>query len=94
MIRWLRQASGAGRQGFTGTIHDSATTATLSAVLTMRERALDWAGQLSEGLSGQPRLAALCQRRDPFLGGQGGAGGGDRAVDNLVKVPTDLPACR
>jgi aromatic-L-amino-acid decarboxylase len=54
MIDWLRQALGL-PQGFVGTIHDSATNATLSAVLTMRERALGWTG-LEEGLSGGPVL--------------------------------------
>ncbi len=54
MMRWLAQALGLPDR-FQGTIHDSATTATLSAVLTMRERALDWAGNAG-GLSGQPTL--------------------------------------
>jgi aromatic-L-amino-acid decarboxylase len=78
MIQWLRAGAGPAR-GLSGTIHDSATTATLSAVLTMRERALAGRG-LTKGLAGQPRLAALCQRRDAFLGRQGGAGGRDRAA--------------
>lgn len=54
MMVWLLEALGLPAD-FTGTIHDSATTATLSAVLTMRERALGWAG-LTEGLSGAPVL--------------------------------------
>ena len=54
MVGWLRDALGLGAH-FTGTIHDSATTATFCAVLTMRERALDWAG-VTQGLSGAPRL--------------------------------------
>src|SRR5690606_22873470 len=36
-------------------IQDSASTATLAAVLTMRERTLAWQGNKA-GLSGQPRL--------------------------------------
>jgi aromatic-L-amino-acid/L-tryptophan decarboxylase len=54
MITWLTAAMGL-PEAMRGTIHDSATTATLCAVLTMRERALDWAG-LTAGLSGAPRL--------------------------------------
>jgi len=54
MIGWLARALGL-PGGFSGTIHDSATTATLSAVLTMRERALGHEG-LVKGLSGMPRL--------------------------------------
>jgi len=54
MISWLRQALGLAGH-FTGTIHDSATTTTLSAVLTMRERALNWQGN-ADGLSGLGRL--------------------------------------
>lgn len=54
MIRWLREALGLPAD-FVGTIHDSATTATLSAVLTMREQALNFAGNQT-GLAGQPTL--------------------------------------
>ncbi|WP_179379673.1 pyridoxal phosphate-dependent decarboxylase family protein [Jannaschia marina] len=54
MIRWLLAALDLPAD-WTGTIHDSATTATLCAVLTMRERALGFRG-LTEGLQGQPRL--------------------------------------
>lgn len=54
MVDWLRQAVGL-PEGFVGTIHDTATVATLSAVLTMRERALGWRG-LEEGLSDGPTL--------------------------------------
>ena len=54
MIDWLRQALGL-PQGFAGVIQDSASSATLSAVLTMRERATGWRGN-REGLSGMGRL--------------------------------------
>ena len=86
MIQWLRDALGLAPH-FTGTIHDSATTATLSAVLTMRERALGWSG-ITKGLSGQPRLRiyASAQTHSSI----------DKAVrlsgigqDNLVKIPTN-----
>ena len=53
-IDWLRDALGLPGD-LTGTIHDSATTATLSAVLTMREQALGHEG-LTKGLSGMPAL--------------------------------------
>jgi aromatic-L-amino-acid decarboxylase len=54
MVIWLREALGLGDH-FRGTIHDSATTTTLAAVLTMRERALGWKG-IEQGLSGLPKL--------------------------------------
>lgn len=54
VIDWLRQALGL-PDGFSGVIQDSASSATLAAVLTMRERALDWQGN-KQGLSGQQRL--------------------------------------
>jgi aromatic-L-amino-acid decarboxylase len=73
-IGWLREALGL-PEDFTGTIHDSATTATFSAVLTMRERALGYAG-LTEGLSGQPRLRLYASAQT------------HSSVDNLVKVAT------
>lgn len=86
MIDWLRQALGL-PLGFTGTIHDSATTATLSAILTMREQALNWAG-LTEGLHGQPRLRlyASAQTHSSVDKAVRVAGLGQA---NLVKVPVD-----
>ena len=86
MIGWLAGALGLPGD-FTGTIHDSATTATLSAVLTMREKALDWQG-LAQGLSGQPRLRlyASAETHSSVDKAARVAGIGQ---DNLVKVATD-----
>ncbi|MEZ5816179.1 MAG: pyridoxal-dependent decarboxylase [Hyphomicrobiaceae bacterium] len=86
MIDWLRQAVGL-PEGFRGTIQDTATTATLSAVLTMRERALGWSG-LEEGLSGQPRLRLYCSAETHSSVDKAAriAGIGQQ---NLVKVRTD-----
>lgn len=87
MIGWLRDALGLPGH-FAGTIHDSATTATLSAVLTMREAALGWAG-LRDGLSGAPRLRlyASAETHSSVDKAARIAGIGQ---ENLVKVPTDL----
>jgi aromatic-L-amino-acid/L-tryptophan decarboxylase len=86
MITWLRDSLGL-PDDFTGTIHDSATTATLSAVLTMREQALQFAGNHA-GLSGQPTLR--------IYGSAETHSSVDKAIrvagigqDNLVKIPTD-----
>lgn len=86
MIQWLRQSLGL-PDGFTGTIHDSATTATLSAVLTMRERALEFQGNL-KGLSGQPtlRIYASAETHSSVDKAVRIAGIGQ---ENLVKIPTD-----
>ncbi|NBE08516.1 pyridoxal phosphate-dependent decarboxylase family protein [Paragemmobacter ruber] len=86
MIRWLAQALGLPAT-FTGTIHDSATTATLSAILTMREQALGWAG-LQNGLSALPRLRlyASAETHSSVDKGARIAGIGQ---ENLVKIPTD-----
>jgi aromatic-L-amino-acid decarboxylase len=86
MIRWLAQALGL-PSDFTGTIHDSATTATLSAVLTMREKALNWQG-ISQGLAGQPRLRlyASAETHSSVDKAARIAGIGQ---ENLVKIPTD-----
>lgn len=54
VVDWMRDALGLPAD-FTGTIHDSATTATFSAVTTMREKALGFQG-IGEGLSGAPTL--------------------------------------
>ncbi len=58
MIDWLRQALGL-PEGFSGVIQDSASSATLSAVLTMRERATNWTGN-RDGLSGKGQLRVYC----------------------------------
>lgn len=86
MIGWLRDALGLASH-FTGTIHDSATTATLSAVLTMRERALGWNGN-EDGLAQQPRLRvyASAEAHSSIDKAVRVAGIGQA---NLVKVPTD-----
>lgn len=85
MVQWLRQAVGL-PEDFTGTIHDSATTATLSAVLTMREQALGFQGVVA-GLAGGPALR--------FYASAEAHSSVDKAVrvagigqDNLVKVAT------
>jgi aromatic-L-amino-acid/L-tryptophan decarboxylase len=85
VIDWLRQALGL-PDGFSGVIQDSASSATLSAVLTMRERALDWRGN-RQGLAGQPRLRIYCTEqvhtsidRAIWVAGIG--------EENLVRVPS------
>jgi len=85
MIDWLRQALGLPK-GFSGVLQDSASSATLAAVLTMRERALDWQGNRS-GLSGKAALRVYASDqvhtsidRAIWVAGIGS--------DNLVRVPT------
>jgi aromatic-L-amino-acid/L-tryptophan decarboxylase len=86
MVDWLRQALGL-PPGFRGTIHDSATTATLSAVLTMREQAIGWEG-LTKGLSGMPvlRLYASAETHSSVDKAARLSGIGQ---ENLVKIATD-----
>ncbi|MGA0542735.1 pyridoxal phosphate-dependent decarboxylase family protein [Neotabrizicola sp. VNH66] len=86
MIGWLAQAVGL-PEGFTGTLHDSATTATLSAVLTMREQALGHEG-LVKGLSGMPRLR-LYASAETHSSVDKAARLSGIGQENLVKVPTD-----
>ena len=88
MIDWLRQALGLA-EGFSGVIQDSASSATLAAVLTMRERALNWQGN-SAGLAGQPKLRVYCSSqvhtsidRAIWVSGIG--------EDNLVRIPVSGP---
>ena len=54
MMEWMRDAVGLPSE-FSGVIQDSASTATLAAVLTMRELVLNWKGN-KDGLSGHNRL--------------------------------------
>jgi len=86
MIDWLRQAMGL-PDGFDGTIHDTATTATLAAVLTMRETALGWKG-LEDGLAGQARLRLYCSAETHSSVDKAARVAGIGQA-NLVKVPTD-----
>jgi aromatic-L-amino-acid decarboxylase len=86
MMTWLRDAIGL-PEGFQGVIQDSASSATLAAVLVMRERALSWAGNRA-GLSGQGRLRVYCSEevhssidRAIWIAGIG--------QENLVKLPVD-----
>ena len=58
VLDWLRQAIGL-PDGFAGVIQDSASSATLAAVLVMRERALQWQGN-SRGLPSQKTLRIYC----------------------------------
>ncbi|MGR3503479.1 pyridoxal phosphate-dependent decarboxylase family protein [Pseudaestuariivita sp.] len=88
MVDWLRQALGL-PEGMTGVIQDSASSATLSAVLTMRERATGYTGN-REGLNGKGHLRIYCSQevhssidRACWVAGIG--------QDNLVKLPTHGP---
>jgi aromatic-L-amino-acid decarboxylase len=85
-VDWMRQALGL-PDGLRGVIHDSASSATLAAILTMRERALDWRG-IKSGVAAEarPRIYASAQTHSSI----------DKAVwisgigqDNLVKIPTN-----
>lgn len=84
MIDWMRQAFGL-PEGFSGVIQDSASSATLAAVLVMRERALDWQGN-ARGLAGMGKLRIYCSaeahssiNRAVWFSGIG--------ADNLVAIP-------
>ena len=89
MLQWLRQALGL-PEGFSGVIQDSASSATLAAVLVMRERALGFAGN-KHGLAAHPnvRIYASDQTHSSIDKAVWIAGIGQ---DNLVKVPSTGPA--
>lgn len=86
MVDWLRQAVGLPAV-FKGVLQDTASSATLCSVLTMRERALNWTGNY-KGLFDQKRLRIYASHRTHSSV--------DKAIwvagigqDNLVKIPTD-----
>jgi aromatic-L-amino-acid decarboxylase len=86
MLDWLRQAVGL-PDTFTGVIQDSASSATLAAVLTMREKALGWDGN-KKGLFDQPRLRIYASGevhtsvdRAMWVSGIG--------EDNLIRIPVE-----
>ncbi len=85
MVDWLRQALGLA-DGYVGVIQDSASSATLSAVLTMRERATGYTGN-RDGLSDKGHMRIYCSDqvhssidRECWVAGIGQA--------NLVKIAT------
>ncbi len=85
MIGWLRDAMGL-PSDWSGVIQDSASSATLSAVLTMRERATGYTGN-RQGLNGRGALRIYCSEqahssidRACWVAGIG--------QDNLVKIPS------
>lgn len=88
VLDWLRQALGL-PDGFSGVIQDSASSATLAAVLTMRERSLDWQGNRS-GLAGGKalRIYASDQVHTSIDRAIWIAGIGD---ENLVRIPVSGP---
>jgi aromatic-L-amino-acid/L-tryptophan decarboxylase len=84
VIDWLRRALALPKD-FTGVIQDSASSATLSAVLVMRERALNWQGNAA-GLAQNKQLRIYCSGqvhtsidRAIWVSGIGEA--------NLVRIP-------
>ncbi|WP_340109155.1 pyridoxal phosphate-dependent decarboxylase family protein [Pikeienuella sp. HZG-20] len=86
MVDWLRQALGL-PEGYRGLIQDSASTATLCAALTMRERSMGWRG-VSSGVAGEApaRIYASEQTHSSIEKACRIAGIGS---DNLVRVGTD-----
>jgi len=85
MVDWLRQALGL-PAGFSGVLQDSASSATLAAVLTMRERALSWQGN-AKGLTGAKPVRVYATNqvhtsidRAIWISGVGEA--------NLVRIPS------
>lgn len=83
MMDWLRQALGLPGE-FSGVIHDTASSATFAAVLTMREKALGWNGN-SEGLgsAGKLRVYASSQNHSSIDKAIRMAGIGD---GNIVRI--------
>ncbi|MDB5523133.1 MAG: amino acid decarboxylase [Rhizobium sp.] len=88
VIDWMRQALGL-PGGFSGVIQDSASSATLAAVLVMRERALDWQGN-RDGLASHPpvRVYASGQVHTSIDRAIWVSGVGER---NLVRIPVKGP---
>ena len=88
VVDWLRLALGL-PDSFTGVIQDSASTATLAALLVMREKALDWQGN-KQGLAANRTVRIYCTDqvhtsidRAIWISGIG--------ADNLVRIPSSGP---
>lgn len=88
MTDWLRQSLGLPEQ-FQGVIQEGASLATLTAALTMRERALDWEGNRKGLAACAPlRIYSSAEAHTSVDRAAWIAGIGD---DNLVRVPTTGP---
>lgn len=88
MLDWLRQMTGL-PEDFSGVIQDSASTATLAAILVAREKALEWKGNTG-GVAGNPACRIYCSTevhssidKACWIAGIG--------QDNLVKIPVQGP---
>ena len=88
VMDWLRQMIGL-PEAFSGVIQDSASSATLAAILTARERALAWQGN-AKGLAGNATVRIYCSEhchssidKACWIAGIG--------QDNLVKLPVTGP---
>jgi aromatic-L-amino-acid decarboxylase len=88
VVDWLRRGLGL-PDGFSGVIQDSASTATLAAVLVMREKALAWKGN-ADGLAAHAAVRVYASKqvhtsidRAIWIAGIGEA--------NLVRIPTKGP---
>ena len=108
MTEWLRDASGLPAT-FEGVIHDTATTANICAVLTMREKALEWKGN-QFGLKDQPEMRVYASSENHSsidkaarISGIGQSGlvkpdlRGDRSIDPDaldIRIKTDIEAGR
>jgi aromatic-L-amino-acid decarboxylase len=86
VLDWLRQMIGL-PEGFAGVIQDSASSATLCALLTARERASGWRGN-SDGLAALPPLCVYVSEqvhssadKDVMVAGMG--------LEYLRKIPVD-----
>lgn len=88
MVDWLRRLIGL-PEGFSGVIQDSASGATLAALLTARERSLGWRGN-REGLFGRKplRVYSSAQVHSSVDKAVRIAGFGDA---NLVRIPVAGP---
>jgi aromatic-L-amino-acid decarboxylase len=86
MLTWLGEMIGLG-DAFAGVIQDSATSATLAAILTGRERALEHGGN-ARGLAAHPPVRVYCSAHAHSSVDKAVriAGIGDA---NLVKVPVE-----
>ena len=88
MMEWLRDALGLPSH-FHGVIQEAASSSTFAAILTMREKALDWAGN-QKGLSGQPMLRVYASQevhssveKAIWMAGIG--------ADNFIRIPIQGP---
>lgn len=86
VMEWIRKASGL-PEGWTGVIHDTASTSTLTAIISAREKTTQFAIN-THGFSNHTHLRLYCSAHTHYSIEKGAKAAGF-GLDNVIKIPVD-----